>query len=132
MLAVFFAKGICAAAAVHLPQHPDARQRHAQPPLVLEFFSEMHIGQGYGHDGDGCVLAAFALQSSPVVSEVWFDAPGSRLAQTNTQLEHVDPYPNLTVIGRFDEAPPTEIDINVVDGKLECQVRAAPTHAALQ
>ena len=25
--------------------------QHAQPPLVLEFFAEMHIAGGYGHDG---------------------------------------------------------------------------------
>ena len=67
-----------------------------------------------------------ALKSSPVISEVWFDAPGLRLAQTNPGLRAVDPYPNLTVIGRFDETPPTEIDINTVDGKIECQTEPLP------
>lgn len=84
----------------------------SRPQLALQFSSKMRLAQGYGHNGDGCVIAEAALRSEPVVSRVWFDAPGERLAMTNPGYARVDPRPNLTVIGRFDEQPPLELDIS--------------------
>mmetsp|Transcript_23419 Transcript_23419/g.61308 ORF Transcript_23419/g.61308 Transcript_23419/m.61308 type:complete len:295 (+) Transcript_23419:35-919(+) len=97
-----------------------------QPALALRFVAEMHIGEGYGHDGDGCELAEAQLADSPVISKVWFDAPGHRLAQTNPGLQHPDPNPDLTVIGLYDKTPPTEIDIDTVGGTVECQTEPLP------
>ena len=99
---------------------------HTQPPLALQFEAKIHAAQGFGHDGDGCVLAERQLAQAPVVSQVWFDAPGKRLAQENTELRPIDPRPNLTVIGRFDDRPPTEIDVDVIGGKLWCETEPLP------
>ena len=85
---------------------------HSQPRLALQFEAHIHAAQGFGHDGDGCVLAERQMREAPVVSKVWFDAPGKRLAQTNGELKPVDPTPNLTFIGLFDDHPPTEIEID--------------------
>ena len=84
---------------------------HPQPQLTLQFSTSIHAAQGYGHDGDGCIIAEQQLKEAPVVSKVWFDKPGSRLAQTNPGWQRPDPRPNLTFIGLYDEKPPTEIDI---------------------
>jgi hypothetical protein len=85
----------------------------ARPDLTLQFVAEMHDAQGYGHSGDGCLLAEAALKdaSSHAVSTVWFDAPGKRLAQTNPGLGRPDPEPGRTVVGLYDEDPPTELDL---------------------
>lgn len=105
---------------------PVATVAHPQPPLALQFETVMHAGQGYGHNGDGCLLAQQELKANPVISHIWFDKPGSRLAQTNVQLRHPDPQPNLTFIGLFDEKPPTEIDIDDDAGKIRCETEPLP------
>lgn len=99
---------------------------HSQPALTLQFTTELHVAQGFGHDGDGCVIAEANLRDKPIKSDIWFDTPGQRLAQTNLRLMPVDPNPNLTIIGRFADKPPTEIDTNVVGGQPECQTEAIP------
>lgn len=86
---------------------------HPQPPLTLQFSTTMRVAQGFGHDGDGCPIAEAALAKSPVISRVWFDKPGQRLAQTNPGLRLPDPMPNLTVIGLYAATPPTELDLDV-------------------
>ena len=96
----------------------------APPPLTLRFFSEMHIGEGYGHDGDGCVRANAAAAEEPVVTRVWFDATRRRLAQTNPGLARTDPSPNRTVIGLWDADPPTELDLD--DAGLSCTTEPLP------
>ena len=97
------------------PSHtqPTAPPSHTQPTLTLQFATEIHAGQGYGHDGDGCLLAQAAMADAPVVQRVWFDKPGRRLALTNPGMARPNPDPNLTVVLRFDEAPPTELDLDV-------------------
>ena len=72
----------------------------------------MRVAQGWGHDGDGCLAAEAALAKSPVISRIWFDKPGQRLAQTNPGLRLPDPTPNLTVIGLYAATPPTELDLD--------------------
>ena len=67
----------------------------------------MHIGQGYGHDGDGCTIAEQMLLESPVVSEVWFDKPNQRLAQKNPNLYRAGWTPRLHP---FDGASPTRVE----------------------
>lgn len=90
------------------------------PPLTLQFTTTLRAGQGYGHDGDGCVIAEAALRSAPVVQRLWFDAPNKRLAQTNPALRRPPVADgNLTVIGLFAIHPPTELDIR--DGSTQGQ-----------
>ena len=89
--------------------------KEGRPGISLEFEAEMHISNGFGHSGDGCIAAELALRQAPVVSQVWFDAPGQRLAQKNVGLAHVDPRPNTTFIGRYDLSPPTEIVVTLTD-----------------
>ena len=97
-----------------------------QPTPTLQFQTTMHVAQGFGHDGDGCLIAAARLRSEPTVSRVWFDAPGKRLAQTNLELVRPDTQPNLTFVGLFASNPPTEIDINNARGQVECQTEPLP------
>ena len=85
--------------------------QYGQPNMTLQFYSEMHVGQGLGHDGDGCRLAEQMLLETPVVSKIWFDKPGQRLAQTNPDLYFTDPNPNASYVGLYAEDPPTEIDV---------------------
>ena len=89
-----------------------AAPAHPQPPLTLQFSTTMRVAQGWGHDGDGCLAAEAALAKSPVISRIWFDKPGQRLAQTNPGLRLPDPTPNLTVIGLYATTPPTELDLD--------------------
>ena len=88
----------------------------APPALTLEFISDMHVAQGYGHDGDGCIIAEKNMATDPVRSTVWFDAPGTRLAQTNPGLAAVDPRPNTTFVGVYAAPWGTELDITALPG----------------
>ena len=108
--------------------HGGMAAKHAQPPLTLQFSTTLRVAQGYGHDGDGCVLAEAKLLSAPVVQRVWFDQPGRRLAQTNPGLRP-SPHPdsNLTVVGLFARSPPTELDLDVTaSGEAVCATEPLP------
>eukprot|EP00466_Bigelowiella_natans_P005536 jgi/Bigna1/80828/fgenesh1_pg.74_\ len=83
----------------------------ARPDATLQFSTYMRVGEGYGHDGDGCIAAYEMLETAPVISKVWFDAKNKRLAQSNTGLAKVDPTPNTTHLALFEEDPPTEVDL---------------------
>lgn len=91
----------------------------ARPKLTLSFSTTMRAGQGYGHDGDGCILAHAEVDSwnkePQAVSRIWFDAPGKRLAQSNPRLERT-PTANVTAIGRWDLPTPTEWGLTTVGG----------------
>ena len=100
-----------------------------RPSLQLQFESTMRAANGFGHDGDGCVLARDALANAPVLSKVWFDAAGQRLAQTNPGWRRVDPYPNLTVMGLYKDHPPTEFDFSrssSAPGGFACRTEPLP------
>lgn len=67
-LALVSLLGICVLGAPSLMVQPGEAQG-ARPELNLEFATTMHIAEGYGHDGDGCILAEKALETNPVVSQ---------------------------------------------------------------
>jgi len=85
----------------------EALQKHYQPELELQFSATMRISESsseHGMVGDGCVTAR--PLPNPVKSRIWFDAPNTRLAQTNANLQH-DPGKLLKQIYRFDVEPAT-------------------------
>ena len=52
--------------------------------VVLNFITKrLTLKTCSGHYGDGCVNATKTLETAPCVSQVWFDAGNSRLAQYN-------------------------------------------------
>lgn len=100
-----------------------------RPDVTLQFSANMRVGQGFGHDGDGCIAANAMVDDSPVISKVWFDAKEKRLAQTNVGYAKVDPTPNTTHIGLYKETPPTEIDLTAASaapGKYACTTEPLP------
>ena len=104
------------------------------PPVSLQFSCEMHVAEGFGHDGDGCILARASVVSSPIVSKVWFDAVGQRIAQTNPNFESVDPTPNDTFVGLYKRVPPIELKVVALTGnknKYSCESDTlSPTYCA--
>ena len=78
-----------------------------RPPLELQFSATMRISESssvHGKVGDGCITAR--PLPDPVTSRVFFDAPNTRLAQTNAELKR-DPPRAITQVDRFDLKPPT-------------------------
>ena len=97
------------------------------PAMTLTFAATMHIAGGYGHDGDGCVAAETALEATPTISRIWFDAANERLAQTNPDLERPDPRPNTTFVGLFEDTPPTAIAVTDNGaGHVQCETEPLP------
>jgi hypothetical protein len=97
-----------------------------RPPLTTTFSATQQIGQGFGHDGDGCILAESAVQSDPVQSKVWFDAKNTRIAQTNGALVRVDPDPSRVLIGRYDQSPPMEYQLENKTYGTQCLKQTIP------
>jgi hypothetical protein len=58
----------------------------SRPVPTLKFRTTIRAANGFGHDGDGCLLAEAALQSAPIVSQLAFDAEKGRLRQSNPKL----------------------------------------------
>jgi hypothetical protein len=69
-----------------------------RPKPTLRFHATMHVAQGLGHAGDGCIAARAALQAAPIVSKVAFDGVAGRLRQSNVRLEQ-HPRVDTTNIG---------------------------------
>jgi hypothetical protein len=111
-------------ASVLTAAHADVAIR---PNLTLQFFSEMHAAKGYGHNGDGCLLAEAALQnkSQRVIQNIWFDYPNQRLAQSNPGLKP-GPDPGITVIGLYAVNPPTELDLEQKSYGQKCFTEPIP------
>eukprot|EP00322_Chrysochromulina_rotalis_P012083 CAMPEP_0115842592 /NCGR_PEP_ID=MMETSP0287-20121206/7880_1 /TAXON_ID=412157 /ORGANISM="Chrysochromulina rotalis, Strain UIO044" /LENGTH=256 /DNA_ID=CAMNT_0003296267 /DNA_START=32 /DNA_END=802 /DNA_ORIENTATION=+ len=61
-----------------------------------------------GTVGDGCITARPLPTEGLVSSRVWFDAPATRLAQTNADLEPT-PLKDVKQVYRFDVKPPTTL-----------------------
>ena len=103
----------------------DSKIKHrtikVRPQLSLSFRSTMRLGQGFGHSGDGCIMAREFVTDHPVLSPVFFDANAGRIKQTNVNLER-QPTQTLTNIGRFDVPVPTawllEYPVNASKGAL--------------
>lgn len=91
-----------------LPWQLDAgHSPRIRPALELQFSATMRISESssaHGTVGDGCITAR--PLPNPVISRVWFDAPNTRLAQTNAGLERA-PIKDVKQVDRFDMAVPT-------------------------
>ena len=92
-----------------------------RPNILTQFTTQLRAASGYGHSGDGCILANAQLQKNPTIKHLSFDAPAQKIAQTNPNWYKIDPNPKLTIIGDFSSLPtPTETDIDASEMPIKC------------